>query len=282
MFRRLHTFLALLAAGALAHAAPMTLKELDFLIRQRTPESEIIQLATQRRLVLPITGEFEKALRQSGATDTLLARLKAPEIALSPAETQAEAARVMAAQARTQQSIAAADAAHGEMEKRKQQAAAENHRGGTMSRVLTGQLVKLDGDVTKSCDIAQFNGVRVFAFYTASMSSPNCRRFTPTLLEAYRRLKAEHPDFELIFVSADRDAYNMEQHMLNYRMPWPAIRFGANSADLKMFASRSTPSLGAMSDAGEPLTADFRTGSRSDPAKALEEITRILAGPAAR
>ena len=282
MLRRLDIFIALLAATAMAHAAPMTLKELDFLIRQRTPESEIIQLVTQRRLVLPITEDVEQHLRESGATASLLARLKVPEIALSPEETRAEAARLIASKARVQQSVAETDAAHAELEKRKQQAVVENHRGGTMSRVLTGQLVKLDGDQAKPCDVAQFNGVRVFAFYTASMSSPNCRRFTPTLLEAYRRLKAEHPDFELIFVSGDRDAYNMEQHMLNYRMPWPAIRFGSDSADLKMFAKRSSPSLGAMSDAGVPLTTSFRSGGSSDPAQALAEITEILNGPAPR
>ena len=282
MFRRFHIFPALLAVGVIAHAAPMTLKELDFLIRQRTPENEIVQLATQRRLVLPITPDFERNLRQSGATDSLLARLKVPGLSLSPEEMRVEAARAMANQARAQQAVEAVDAAHAVVEQRKQEAAAVNRRGGTMCRILNGELVKLDGDVAKPCDTAQFAGVRMFAFYTASMSSTTCRRFTPTLLDAYRRLKAEHPDFELILVSTDRDAYNMEQHMLNYRMPWPAVRFGSENAELKKLAGRGAPSLGAMSESGEALTVDYRTGSRSDPVKTLEEITQILAGPAPR
>ena len=143
MFRRLHLLAALLAAGVTASAAPMTLKELDFLIRQRTPENEIVQLATQRRLVLPITPDFERNLRQSGATDSLLARLKAPGLSLSPEEMRVEAARAMANQARAQQAIEAVDVANAEIQQRKQEAAAVNRRGGTMCRILNGGLAPL-------------------------------------------------------------------------------------------------------------------------------------------
>ena len=43
------------------------------------------------------------------------------------------------------------------------------------------------------------------ALYFSAHWCPPCRMFTPKLVEWYNNFKPKHPDFELVFVSSDRD-----------------------------------------------------------------------------
>jgi thiol-disulfide isomerase/thioredoxin len=93
---------------------------------------------------------------------------------------------------------------------------------GFFDYMFDGNLVVLDGEsfTTHNHDPKP---VKYYAFYyTASWCGP-CIRFTPTLVDFYKKNK--NANFEIILVSADRN----EQAMLGYaqkaKMPWPQINF---------------------------------------------------------
>jgi hypothetical protein len=143
--------------------------------------------------------------------------------------------------------------------------------------VLEGNLVCLDDDQLRPVDTATLNGVRVYALYYSSMLSLESRRFTPKLIEAYQRLKKQYPtQFELVWVSCDRDEFNMGLHARTMRMPWPAARFGAARETFTKFAGAEMPWLVAVADTGEPLTENAVTKKFTDPEKIIEGIEYLL------
>jgi len=65
--------------------------------------------------------------------------------------------------------------------------------------------------------------------YFSAHWCPPCRKFTPVLSEAYTKLKAERDDFELVFVSSDRDQEGFDEY------------FGEMTLFRKSSASRASP-----------------------------------------
>lgn len=63
------------------------------------------------------------------------------------------------------------------------------------------------------------------AFYFSAHWCPPCRAFTPKLIEWYKEFKPKHPNFELVFVSADQDEAAMKEYMTSTGMPWPAVKY---------------------------------------------------------
>ena len=48
--------------------------------------------------------------------------------------------------------------------------------------------------------------------YFSAHWCPPCKAFTPVLSKAYTKLKAERDDFELVFVSSDRDERSFKEY----------------------------------------------------------------------
>ena len=72
---------------------------------------------------------------------------------------------------------------------------------------LKNDLVSLQGKKLHRFDDAPLAGTKYFAvYYSASWCAP-CKAFTPKLVEFYNRIKPANPNFELIFVSRDRDEF---------------------------------------------------------------------------
>ena len=260
----------LLFSGVSAFAAPMTFKELDFLLRQRTPENDIVGEVAQRRLVAPIDDRRAQSLKQSGATDALLARLQAPAMFLSPAESRAELERVTAQQQRHAPTTAPAPASN------PPRATTAPANPNALLQFFGDHLVKLDGDNLRACAANDLNGVHLYAIYYASMQNAACRRFTPQLIRAYAELKAKYPEMEVIFVSRDVDEFNMALNMRTFHMPWPAVRWDALPETIRQFGSGNLPWLIGLSDAGQPLTTNVRENRNLPPEEVLEGIRYLL------
>lgn len=274
------TLLPILLCAGVCSSAPMTLRELEFLVRQRTPDAEIVQQVAQRRLLAPLDTAAEQALRQSGASDPLLAALRKPELALSPGAALAEMQRQRANQASVAQSAVEDAAAHAQMLQRQQLATENLRRAGATRQMLDGLLVRLDGDELKPFDTRTLESVRVFGFYFSAGWCGPCRKFMPELLAAYQRLKAQYPgQFEIVFVSHDRSEYNMTEFMRANRMPWPAVRYGTKHAALEQMSGKSIPWLVAISDTGQALTQNAVDKKYIAPSTVLRGIEELLAKP---
>lgn len=116
------------------------------------------------------------------------------------------------------------------------------------------------------------------ALYFSAHWCPPCRMFTPKLVEWYKAFKSAHPDFELVFVSSDRDEAAMEKYIKSEGMPWPAVKFDkAQSSIFRKFGSDGIPYLVLVGEDGKALTAQPGNAWQS-PDKVLKQIEKIVGG----
>jgi len=74
---------------------------------------------------------------------------------------------------------------------------------------------------------------KYFAFYRSASWCPPCRKFTPDLVDFYKKQKRRGTAFELVFVSSDRSEDLMAEYMNDYDMDWPAFQYGKNKNIVK-------------------------------------------------
>ena len=101
--------------------------------------------------------------------------------------------------------------------------------------------------------------------YFSAHWCPPCQRFTPELAETYKAIKAARGDFELVFVSGDRDAAQSREYFAT--MPWLALPF-----DKKRYEALSShyevegiPTLVLLSPEGKVITTKGRAAVSADP-----------------
>lgn len=235
-------------------AAPMTVKDVALMIRMGVTETDVITEVEKRRLLAPIDATGETTLRTSGATPALIGKLKAGNYVLSSDEAAVVQRQLDAQRVATERQLAH-DAET--FTKQQRQLANVNARAVVSDRTLNqlqGKLVKLRGDEVVPYDASELKHVRMFAIYSSAHWCAPCRAFTPKLVEFYRRIKPQHPEFEVIFLSSDRDEFNMANYMRSSGMPWPAMRFGSGGPIAQQYCGDSIPWLVVVNDEGKPLT----------------------------
>lgn len=261
----------LLAFATLAWAAPITPKELDLMVRMGLAEAEILRDAQTRRLIAPITPEIERSLLANGATPKLLAGLKQGRFELPAAEAQAATTRersLRAAAAEEQARDAAAVA-----ERPRPLATPPPKVSPRMMEAFSKRLIRLNASgQPEEVAAGSLKDVQLYALYYSAHWCPPCRKFTPELVEFYKRFKPKHPEFELIFISGDRDAGAMAGYMKEARMPWPAVRFDGIDGNLRQWAASGIPYLVFVNSAGEAVTPEGKRKEWTDPQKTLAAL----------
>jgi nucleoredoxin len=147
-----------------------------------------------------------------------------------------------------------------------------------MQRLLAQKLVRADGGRTRAAPDAAIAGVRYFAlYYSASWCGP-CRQFTPQLVRAYQELKAKHPEFEVVFVSADHSAGDMARYMKEAAMPWLAVDYGQRDHKILSYSGPGIPCLVLVDAQGRVLADSYEGDDYVGPQKVLAATRKILAG----
>ena len=72
--------------------------------------------------------------------------------------------------------------------------------------------------------------IRNYVNVTNIFQCPPCRGFTPELVSTYNKVKEAGKNFEIIFVSSDRDEGGFKEYWGS--MPWLAIPFGDKRKNL--------------------------------------------------
>jgi nucleoredoxin len=138
-------------------------------------------------------------------------------------------------------------------------------------------LVKFTGRNVESIDASSLEDARYVAIYFSASWCPPCRAFTPSLVNWYNRNKASNPHFELIFVSSDNSAADMENYMKAYSMEWPALAFNKrNVGSLVRYKGSGIPCLVLIDETGTVLSHSYVGGTYVGPQKVLKDMTRIL------
>jgi nucleoredoxin len=147
-----------------------------------------------------------------------------------------------------------------------------------MERRLQGKLVRLQGGSLRPLEATRLSGVKFYAlYYSASWCGP-CRQFTPELVAAYGQLRAEYPEFEVVFVSADNSAGDMRKYMNDDKMAWPALRYelARTTPDIRRYAGDGIPCLVLVDANGKVLSDTYRGGEYMGPQVVLEDAQNFL------
>jgi nucleoredoxin len=103
-------------------------------------------------------------------------------------------------------------------------------------------------------------GKKVVGIYFSAHWCPPCRGFTPVLATSYEDIKEEHPDFEIVFVSSDRDPGSFAQYY--GEMPWVALPFENQTGKMQLaqkYGVQGIPMLIFLNEKGELITEDGRS-----------------------
>ncbi|PUZ40742.1 hypothetical protein GQ55_9G447700 [Panicum hallii var. hallii] len=134
--------------------------------------------------------------------------------------------------------------------------------------------------------VSELVGKTVILYFSAKWCPP-CRDFLPTLVKEYSKIKEKHSDFEIIFISIDRDQSSYDEFFSD--MPWLALPLGDERKEslMKKFKILEIPSLIVVGPSGVTLTKDARSHLLAHGADAfpfteetLQELGKKLDGEA--
>ncbi|MFL6595612.1 MAG: thioredoxin-like domain-containing protein [Chthoniobacterales bacterium] len=293
MRHRLIVFFLLFAA-AFANAAgphPLTVKDLSLMLRSGYTPAAVERETALRHFIGPITPADETALTKAGASAALLAGLKSGAYAVPPgevaaaqeaiaAETKRRAAQEEEArksntlsQIQEEQKRAAAAAAAPTI------AAAPAPMQHALAAAMKGDLVTSKNGILSTFNDQPIENKKLIALYFSAHWCPPCRKFTPELVEFYNRVAPAHPEFEIVFVSADRAAPAMEAYMRDAQMPWPAINFAKvkEKESLLKYAGKGIPCLVVIDATGKVVSDTYSGTTYVGPANVVADLDRMFA-----
>jgi nucleoredoxin len=147
-----------------------------------------------------------------------------------------------------------------------------------MQRRLAGKLVALAGGGLKPVADERLDGVKYYALYFSASWCGPCRQFTPGFVRFYREMKAKHPEFEVVFVSADNSAGDMAGYMKQDGMPWLAVKYDQvpRSPEIQRYSGPGIPCLVLVDANGRVLSDSYDGDNYVGPGKVLQDTQRIL------
>ena len=138
-------------------------------------------------------------------------------------------------------------------------------------------LVVLHGEKLAPFQAKEFSKAPYTILYFGAGWCPDCRRFSPSLVEAYQRQPGQKKLFEVVLFSMDKNAEGMLKFMKTEGMTWPALAFDRIGAaeDLKKFYSgRGIPCLSVIDRQGKLVLQSKSDQDAGEVLKALQELPR--------
>ncbi|KAH0455131.1 hypothetical protein IEQ34_017055 [Dendrobium chrysotoxum] len=132
-----------------------------------------------------------------------------------------------------------------------------NHDSQTLEKLLATNGRDYVIDHGKQVPISNLVGKTIGLFFSA-LSYPPCAKFTSRLASIYRNLREKHDQFEIVFVSVDKDESSYSQCFSE--MPWIALPYNVESTKLlsRYFDVQGIPTLIIIGPDGKTLTKEGR------------------------
>jgi hypothetical protein len=272
----------MMARSACAGPLPLTVREISLMLRSGYSSEAVMREVAKRRFADSFDPLMETDLGKAGASPALLDLLRGGTYQLSPEEADAFAQKRMAREERQEETAPAKTAPDPRAMSKERPApnptAAAKPAVNQVYRLLQNDLVAVHDGVVGPFDDESFRDKKFYLFFFSANGSPMGRKFTPQLIEYYNRVVPQHPEFEVVFFSADRSQFGMETYMSQSRMPWPAVTYskiGAKAAGLDPNMIKEIPTL-ILLDAGGAILSKTG-GSGEDAVKVLADLDKILA-----
>lgn len=261
---------------ASAHSTPLTIHDLSLMLRSGYSSDAVLHELSERRLAENFDSTAEKQLVQIGATGSLLEALRSHAFELSAKEMDSfrATARANAAEVRANPIEATNSSAD-----RQSVAPPQVHQiGGTMYDHLKDDLVYWHEGSLVPCDNETLEKKKFYLLFFSAIWSKEGRQFTPQLVDYYNRVRPQHPELEIVFFSADRSEFAMENYVSQTNMPWPIVdrdKLQGKAGALAGSFTHQIPRL-ILAEASGRLLSDSGEG-QSNFDKVLAETDKVLA-----
>jgi thiol-disulfide isomerase/thioredoxin len=136
-----------------------------------------------------------------------------------------------------------------------------------LQELLGNSLVDAQG---RPVNPSTLKGKTIGLYFSAHWCGP-CKAFTPKLIEFRNKIAK---DFEVVFISSDRDETAMFNYMKESGMSWPALPFNSDKKGelSKLFQVRGIPSLVVLNDKGVLVSTTARNDVATlSPEEALKK-----------
>ncbi len=275
------SFLALISL-ATAATLPLTVSEISLMLRSGYSANAVEQELAARHFADTLDEGKRKSLIDAGATPHLLEALGSGKFT-APAEELERARRQRDEQAQ-QRALAAArekknDTLYQSQLPKRQASAAAQSAVDTITPVLKGNLVRCQNGLLTSYYDEELNRKKIYGLYFSAHWCQPCRKFTPQLVAYYNKVAREHPEFEIIFLSADKTPDAMAAYMKDTAMPWPAVEYSklTSLSALQKFAGSGIPDLVIIDSSGKVLADSYINGNYVGPAQVLQHLDAFFA-----
>ena len=155
-----------------------------------------------------------------------------------------------------------------------------------VAKSVAGKLERLDGDKLVPFAFDERPEPDFYLVYFSAAWCGPCQRFTPELVEAYRRYQAFAPGrVELIFVSSDRSRDEQEGYVKKAGMPWPVLKYRklGSAREIERWEGKGIPCLVAVTRNGDAMLHSYRGEEYLGPdyvLKACDAVLTEIAGKA--
>ena len=275
---------AFASVGLTSTPAPMTLKDVSLMLRSGYSSAAVERELAARHFIGAIDATGEKSLLEAGASPALVTGLKsglfavpASDLAAVKTELAAKEARRAAEleQSRKLNTLYQAQQA----EKRRASPPAPAPTSASIASLVKGTLVTSRNGVLRPHLDDEFQKKKLIGLYFSASWCGPCRKFTPKLVAYYNSIAPAHPEFEILFVSADKNPTAMESYMRDFQMPWPALSFDkvmGNEA-LRKYAGSGIPCLVVVDETGRVMFDTFAGTNFRGPDAVLADLDKFFA-----
>ena len=266
----------------MAATLPLTTSEISLMLRSGYSLPTIEAELATRHFADQLDESKRKELIKAGATTQLLDAIESGKFAVpkdelekarQKMEDQAHERALMAEQAKRNDTLY-------QNQLLKQRArVVKQGSADAIAGVAKGNLVRLQNGNLVSCYDEELASKQIYGLYFSAHWCGPCRKFTPQLVAYYNQIARDHPEFEIIFVSADKSADGMAAYMRESGMPWPAIEYSklANVPALQKYAGKGIPDLVIVDASGKILADSYVSGKYVGPARVLDDLSAIFA-----
>ena len=150
--------------------------------------------------------------------------------------------------------------------------------GTNFEKSLTTHLIRNVSGQIQQLREADLRDKDYYAIYYSAHWCPPCQKFTPVLVSFYNSYSRKYDNFEIIFVSSDRNEKAMEDYMRETNMPWPALRFDQNKQrhPAVNYSGKGIPSLVLIDDNGNILADSYVGNKYVGPGVVMDKLKEIL------